>query len=84
MSNYKDAEGKGKANATNSTNPKAPNCKGHLILDRDYSRGSKIQLSFWVYKNPTGYNLSYNINNWNPDKSQQWPKPVHEDEEVPF
>ena len=81
---YKLKEGSGKANAAEKKHPKAPDCKGNLILDRDYSKGSEIKLSFWIYTNPKGYNISYQINNWNPDRDKQWPKPVNEDEEVPF
>ena len=77
--------GKGKAYAADKKSEKHPDCKGYLIADQDYPKGSEIKFSMWIYKNPDGYSASLNINSWKPDaQRQQWPRPVKDDEDVPF
>jgi hypothetical protein len=77
--------GKGKAYPADKKSEKHPDMKGYIITDQDYPKGSEIKMSFWLYKNPNGPSLGININNWKPDgQRQQWPRPVKDDEEVPF
>ena len=84
MSSYKIREGGGKANGVQKNHPKGPDMKGNLILDRDYSKGSEIKLSFWYWPNDGRPSMTYQINNWKPNEDKQWPKPVNEDEQIPF
>jgi hypothetical protein len=81
---YKIREGSGKASSVEKRNSKAPDMKGNLVLDRDYSKGSEIKLSFWYYPNQGKPSMTYNINHWNANPDKQWPKPVNEDETIPF
>jgi hypothetical protein len=81
---YKIREGSGKASSVEKRNPKAPDMKGNLVLDRDYSKGSEIKLSFWYYPNQGKPSMTYNINHWNANPDKQWPKTVNEDETIPF
>jgi len=84
MSSYKIREGGGKANSVQKNNPKGPDMKGNLILDRDYSKGSEIKISFWLYPNDGRPSMTYQINHWNKNEDKQWPKPVNKDEKIPW
>ena len=85
MSNYKERDGTGVLFINEKKNPKAPDYKGHIIAGRDYTKGSKIPYSGWIKKTPRNHLIAMAEDNYHlKDKDHQWPKPVNEDEEVPF
>ena len=86
MSNYKQKEGTGVLFCNDDKkHEKAPDYKGKIIADRDYSKGSEIKISGWRKKTPRNHLISLSVDNYKAqDQDRQWPKPVNEDEEVPF
>ena len=86
MTNFKEKEGGGVLFVNDKkTHPRAPDWKGKVIADRDYSRGSEIKLSGWTKPTPRNQLISLSIDNYaGQNRDKQWPKPVNEDEEVPF
>jgi hypothetical protein len=85
MSNYKQKDGTGVLFCNDDKkNEKAPDYKGKIIADRDYSKGSEIKLSGWRKKTPRNHLISLAVDNYSANPDKQWPKPVHDDEEVPF
>lgn len=69
----------------NRKSENSPDYWGEIVLDKDYSAGSTIELSAWKKATPQNYLISIKINDrQNTDK--QWPKPVGglDDSEVPF
>jgi len=86
MSNYKQKDGTGVLFCNDDKkHEKAPDYKGKIIADRDYSKGSEIKISGWRKKTPRNHLISLSVDNYKAqDQDRQWPKPVNEDEEVPF
>ncbi len=84
MSNFKK-DGKGVLFVNDKTKESQPDYKGNVVLDRDYSKGSEIKISGWKKRTPKNHLISLSIDNYKAqDQDRQWPKPVHEDEDVPF
>jgi hypothetical protein len=85
MSNYKQKDGTGVLFCNDDKkHEKAPDYKGKLIADRDYTRGSEIKISGWKKKTPKNHLISLAVDNYSANTDKQWPKAVNEDEEVPF
>ena len=85
MTNFKQKEGTGVLFVNDKTKESQPDYKGHLVLDRDYSKGSEIKISGWRKKTPKNHLVSLSIDNYKAqDQGKQWPKPVHDDESIPF
>jgi hypothetical protein len=85
MSNYKQKDGTGVLFCNDDKkHEKAPDYKGKLIADRDYTRGSEIKISGWKKKTPKNHLISLAVDNYSANADKQWPKAVNEDEEVPF
>ena len=86
MSNYKQKDGTGVLFCNeDKKHEKAPDYKGKIIADRDYSKGSEIKISGWRKKTPRNHLISLSVDNYKAqDQDRQWPKAVNEDEEVPF
>ena len=86
MSNYKAKDGSGVLFLnSDKRHEKAPDYKGKITLDRDYTKGSEVKISGWKKPTPKNHLISLAVDNYKAqDKDRQWPKPVNEDEEVPF
>jgi hypothetical protein len=85
MSNYKQKDGTGVLFCNDDKkHEKAPDYKGKLIADRDYTRCSEIKISGWKKKTPKNHLISLAVDNYSANTDKQWPKAVNEDEEVPF
>jgi len=84
-SNYKQREGSGVLFInSDKKHEKAPDYKGTLLLDRDYAKGSEVKISGWRKATAKNHLISLNIDNYSANKDKQWPKPVRDDEDVPF
>ena len=85
MADYKNKDGSGVLFFNeDKKHEKAPDYKGKLILDRDYSKGSEVKISGWRKKTPKNHLISLAVDNYSANTDKQWPKPVNEDETIPF
>ncbi|CAB4127610.1 hypothetical protein UFOVP95_36 [uncultured Caudovirales phage] len=85
MADYKNKDGSGVLFFNeDKRNEKAPDYKGKLILDRDYTKGSEVKISGWRKKTPKNHLVSLAVDNYSANADKQWPKPVHDDESIPF
>jgi hypothetical protein len=85
MSNKYNNDGKGVLYINDKKSKESqPDYTGKLILDQDYGKGSEIKLSGWKKPTPKNHLISISINNYKANEDKQWPKPVHDDGDVPF
>ena len=71
---------------------KSPDFFGSINVDPAYlkdllqkSNGLvEIKLSGWKKPTPKNHLISITINNYKANEDKQWPKPVHDDGDVPF
>ena len=68
--------------STNRKSEKSPDMYGELVLDKDYSAGSVLELAGWKKQTPQNYLISLKISER--DSDRQWPKKVMDDNDVPF
>lgn len=63
---------------------KAPDYKGDIILDRDYSKGEKVKIAGWRKTTKLNHLISLKIDDYKASK-ESYPKPVdRRDDEVPW
>lgn len=75
------APGKGRLNQNENKQGQQPDYKGYVIADREYKEGDYINLGAW--KNDyNGFNLG--ISKPMDKNKQEYPRPVHNDDGVPF
>jgi len=68
---------------TTRKSDKSPDYWGEIVLDKDYSAGSTIELAGWKKPTPQNYLISMKITDKQPT-DKQWPKVVGDDNDVPF
>lgn len=85
MVDYKNKDGSGVLFFNDDKrSEKAPDYKGKLILDRDYTKGSEVKISGWRKKTPKNHLVSLAVDNYSANPDKQWPKTVNDDETIPF
>jgi len=85
MANPKfEKEGLGVLFIHDKKSEKAPDYKGDLILDRDYSKGEKVKIAGWRKDTPRNHLISLRIDDYKAS-SESYPKPANRrDDEIPF
>ena len=67
----------------NRKSENSPTYWGEIVLDKDYSAGSVIDIAGWKKETPQNYLISLKIADKQPT-DKQWPKQVGDDNDVPF
>lgn len=77
--------GQGNLKTVEKRTEKQPDYRGEIVLDRDYSAGSTIQIAGWKKVTPKGYIISIALDR-RQNEDKQWPKQVggRDPNEVPF
>ena len=65
------------------TTDKHPDFRGEILVDRDIGKGSMITFAGWRKQTAKGDLISLKLDQ-QMDKDRQWPKPVSDDNDVPF
>lgn len=84
MSKFQNRPGQGVLLVnSNKSQERQPDYKGEIILDKDYGAGSVIGIAGWRKTTKMNHLISLSIDK-KQDSGQQWPKPVEDDNSVPF
>jgi hypothetical protein len=85
MSNYQNRPGTGVLFQNDKkTGERQPDYKGKFVCDRDYKAGEEFKISAWKKKTVKNYLIAISVDNYKAGNAQAWPRPDHDDNEVPF